>query len=396
MTERIYYKDPTILAFEAKIVETDTKDDLFITVMDRTAFYPTSGGQLYDTGSLNDAKVVEVLEDNDRIIHYTKEGVGKVGDQVAGIIDKKRRQINRQNHTAQHILSQVFYRLYNLETVSVHLGEEYGAIELNTNKMSPEQFLESEKLANEVVNSSLDIETLFIDSSDIDKYPLRKIPKRSGNIRIIKIGEFEYSACGGTHCNSSAEVGLIKLTETEKLRNHVLIKFLAGSLAFEDYSKRYDITSRMTKIMTCNLNDIINKFENLSEDNKGKKKQITQLNKELMPVMIDKIVQNTEIIKDENFVFKIIDEIDKKLLNKIAINISENISGIAVISSDSKLIIAIDKSIKLSAGEIAKAVSSKFNIKGGGNVLLAQMGGTSPDQLDEIRDFIKELVSNEL
>ncbi|MFH2050315.1 MAG: alanyl-tRNA editing protein, partial [bacterium] len=257
MTERIYYKDPNILEFEANIVETGKKGDNYYTVLDKTAFYPTSGGQLYDTGKLNDISVIEVIENNDHILHLTDKEVGKTGGAVRGKIDKQRRQINRQNHTAQHILSQVFFRLFNFVTVSVHLGEQYGAIELNIDKIKQEQLKESEMLANDMVSSNLDIEILFIDSGELNKYPMRKIPERKGTIRIIKIGEFEYSACGGTHCNGTAEVGLIKITDTEMMRNHVLVKFLSGSLAVDDYMKRYDVTYKLATDMTCHYSDLI-------------------------------------------------------------------------------------------------------------------------------------------
>ena len=394
MTERIYYKDPTILEFDASIVETGKKGDQYFTILDKTAFYPTSGGQLYDTGELNNIPVVDVIENNDRILHLTDQQVGETGKKVKGIVNKTRRQMNRQNHSAQHILSQAFVKLYGFETVSVHLGEEYGALELNTNKISSEQLNEIEKIANAVIASNLPIDTLFIDSEDIKDYPLRKIPKRKGTIRIIKIGDFEMSACGGTHCNSTAEVVLLKITEIEKIRKHVLVKFMAGSLAIADYSKRYDITHKISTDMTCHLDDLVGKFEKLTQENREQKNRITQLNKELLPVIIDKIITKSEVIQGIPFVYESLNDIDKKLLNNLTNQVAENIKGVVIINSDSRLIIAVDQSTKLSANEIAKKITSSFELKGGGNTAMAQIGGVDSEQLKNIREFTIKILSN--
>jgi len=395
MTKRIYYNDPTILEFEANIIKTGKRDNQFFTILDKTAFYPTSGGQLYDTGRLNDIAVIDVIEENECILHITEKKVGEAGENTKGIIDQRRRQINRQNHSAQHILSQTFIKLYDLETVSVHLGEEYGAIELNTDTINPAQLKEAEAMANEIIASNLSIEILFVDSEDLKDYPLRKVPDRTGSTRIIKTGDFDISACGGTHCNSTAEVGLIKITEQEKMRNHVLVKFLAGSLAVEDYYLRYDITYRLSTDMTCHVNDLLGRFEKLSEESREQRKQIAQLNKELLPSIIDSISSKAEKVNKFPFVFESLKDFDKKLINNLASQVAQKINGIAIIYSESKIIIAIDKTTKLSAGEIAKKITSNFDLKGGGNTAIAQIGGVDSEQSEKIRDYIIKILSDE-
>jgi len=395
MTKRIYYNDPTILEFEANIIESGKRDNHFFTLLDRTAFYPTSGGQLYDTGRINDIAVFDVIEENNNILHFTDQNVGEAGNKVTGIVDQKRRQINRQNHSAQHILSQSFIKLYDFETVSVHLGEEYGAIELNTDTINPAQLKEAEAMANEILTSNLPIEILFVDSEDLKNYPLRKIPDRTGSIRIIKTGDFDISACGGTHCNSTSEVGLIKITEPEKMRNHVLVKFLAGSLAVEDYYLRYDITCRLSTDMTCHVNDLVGKFEKLSEESREQRKKIAQLNKELLPSIIDGIAAKAEKINKFSFVFESLNDFDKKLLNNMASQIAQKINGIAIISAESKIVIAIDKTTKLSAGELTKKITSFFGLKGGGNSAIAQIGGVDSEQSEKIREYVIKILSDE-
>ena len=394
MTDRIYYKDSAILEFDANIVKTSKEGDKYVTILDRTAFYPTSGGQLHDTGRLNDITVVDVIEDNSHILHLTDQKIGEINEKVNGLVDKTRRQINCQNHSAQHILSQAFVKLYDIATVSVHLGEEYGALELNTDKISSKQLKEIESLSNNIINSNLPIEILFIDSDNLKDYPLRKIPERKGILRIIKIGDYEISACGGTHCNSTAEVGIIKVTETEKIRNHVLVKFLAGTLAFRDYFQRYDITHKLSTEMTSHFSNLVERFHKLTQDNRDQKKQITQLNKELLPVIVDKIATKSEIIQGIPFVYESLNDFDKKLLNNLTIQVTEKIKGIAVIYSGSRLIIAVDQSTKLSAGEITQNITSTFNLKGGGSAAIAQIGEVDTEEVEKIRAFIKKKLSD--
>ncbi|MFH2048385.1 MAG: DHHA1 domain-containing protein, partial [bacterium] len=270
------------------------------------------------------------------------------------------------------------------------------AIELNTDKIDQDKLKESEILANEVVASNLPIDILFIGSDEYDKYPFRKPLQREGTIRVIKIGEFEYSACGGTHCNCTAEVGLIKITDMEMMRNHVLVKFLAGSLAVDDYMKRYDVTYKLSTDMTCHYSDLIGRFEKLTEENKEQKLKIAQLNRELIPVLVEKIITKAEKINGVSLVFESIDETDKKLLNNLTSQIAENITGIAVIYSDSKLIIGADKTSKLSAGELAKKINTAFDLKGGGNAVLAQIGGVDSQKAELVRKFIIKTLSDEL
>ena len=141
MTERLYYKDPALLSFEGTIIESIESDGKHLTVLDKTAFYPTSGGQPHDKGLLNSVAIFDVTESDGNIQHISDSAVGSKGDRVKGEVDSGRRKYFRQLHTAQHILSSVFIELYDFETVSVHLGEDYGAIELKQPSLEDDQLL---------------------------------------------------------------------------------------------------------------------------------------------------------------------------------------------------------------------------------------------------------------
>ncbi|HDL01291.1 MAG TPA: alanyl-tRNA editing protein, partial [candidate division Zixibacteria bacterium] len=232
-TKRLYYTDSNLLSFKAKIVDVKKIENKHITILEKTAFYPTSGGQQHDVGLLQKIPVIDVI-DGDEIQHITESAVGKVGEIVSGQIDYDRRLKNKQQHSAQHILSQSFYRLYNLVTMSVHLGDNYGNIEFDTKELSDDQLQKAEKLLNQVISENRKVEVIFANSNNVSKYNLRKPPKRSGEVRLIQIDDFECTACGGTHVNSTAEIQLIKIISTEKIRGRTAVYFLCGQQAIDD------------------------------------------------------------------------------------------------------------------------------------------------------------------
>lgn len=396
MTKRLYYKDSNLLEFEAEIVKSYKEDNKYFTVLNQSAFYPTSGGQQYDKGFINNIEIVDVSEDeSDGICHVSKSEIGAVGDKVSAVIDKTRRLRHQQQHTGQHILSHVFHELLKLRTESVHLGEEYGAVEVNGSEVSESQLNEIEESANEIIQNNLPVEILFVDSKEIDKLPMRKPPKRSGEIRIIKIGEIEYSACGGTHCNNTGEVGFMKIIGIEKIRGRVSVKFLCGLQLFDDYSARFDITSRLSKELTCHFSSLPAILDKLSNENKQLRYDLSLAQKELLPQIAKRIAEQAEKINNIDFVFHDIGAYDKKLSGQLVNMISDMLNGLAVLISDGKIYIACGEDSNLNAGKIAHSLSEKSNLKGGGNKKMAQLGGVDLEQLNDYKIIIIEIVKDE-
>ena len=214
------------------------------------------------------------------------------GDRVSGRVDEKRRWDNRQKHTAQHILSQAFIRLFEFESVSVHLGEEYAAIELSSGELSRAQMNEAEDEANRIILENMPVSINVVSSDQAAQLPLRKIPQREDNIRIIQIGDYDWSACGGTHCLSTAEVGIIKIVGSERIRDHSVVRFLAGGQAFSDYKDRYEITDSLSRHLTCAVSDLPDKFDKQTVEVKLLRKQITQMQKELLPSKVAELASN--------------------------------------------------------------------------------------------------------
>lgn len=392
MTERLYYKNSDILEFDAKVVENGTNDEKHFVILDRTAFYPTSGGQPHDIGSINEIEVIDVSEDhNGNIRHILKKEISATS--VHGIIDPNRRKYFRQLHTAQHVLSRAFIELFEFETVSVHLGEDYGAIELTNSSVTDEQSKQAETLANQIIENNLSVEIIFAEKDEAIKLPLRKKPEREGTIRIIKIGELDWSACGGTHCNFTSEIGIIKIIAVEKQRGNALIKFLAGKKAKEDYDLRFEISDALTKTLTCSVTDIPDKFQKLTDENKQLKKQLSQLQSELLPMKVEELKASAEQSGNYKIVMQQVSDIDPKLLNQLASETAQKIKGLVALLFENRLCIATSDNIALDSGQIVKQMSVKLDLKGGGGKTLAQLGGVKAEDLNLYRETILAIIN---
>ena len=396
MTERLYYQDSYLLDFDAAIVDSREVEGQWHTVLDRSAFYPTSGGQLHDTGMLGGAEVIEVVEtDSGDVCHVTADKVGAAGDNIKGAVHGVRRQDNRQKHTAQHILSQAFIKVADAETVSVHLGEEYASVELSAGELTVEQLAEVETLSNRIIADNLSVETMFVDSGEAASMPLRKIPDRTGKIRVIRIADLDWSACGGTHCRQTAEVATIKLIGTEKIRSHLSVRFLAGRQALEDYSKRFDITQTLSHQLTCHIDDIAGKFDKLSAENKDQRKQLAELQAKLLPMRAQELAQQAKESGNTNIVFNVEEAGDAQMAAKLAREVVALTKGVAALYAGGRLMIAAHEASGAKAGALAKALSARTSLKGGGSDSQAQLGGADIKQADEYRGILEELLGHE-
>ena len=396
MTERLYYKDSELLEFDATIVESGEAGPPLFVVLDRSAFYPTSGGQSHDTGRLNDVPVIDVVETaTGEVRHLISESIGPAGTRVRGVVDKVRRRRNRQNHTAQHILSAAFFRLYGHRTMSVHLGDEYGAIELQVETISDEQVREVETVANEAIADNVPVEVMFVDSRQIDTLPLRKEPQREGELRIIRIGEFDYSACGGTHCSTSGGVGLVKIIGMDKIRGRVLIKYLAGSLAVSDYARRFEVTDDLAKSFTCHYTDLSAKVGKVRDEAAALRRQLVEAQKELLPIKAEQLSQNPRLCGRYKLVMDRIPGVELSTASRLAGLVADRIAGVVVFFADDKLVLAASAQAGLHAGNLVKRLAAQSGLKGGGNERVAQLGGVQEDLSEQIQNAIVTILQNE-
>ncbi|MEQ8168129.1 MAG: DHHA1 domain-containing protein [Candidatus Eremiobacterota bacterium] len=393
--KRLYYNDSYISTFKGNITDLyPDKDNLYL-IFDRTGFYPSSGGQPCDYGTVEGIPVIDVFEREDgEIVHVIPSSEGhifKTGMNVNCIIDWQRRFDHMQQHTGQHILSQCFFKLYNLETAGFHLGKDISTIDLNIPNLSEEEIFAGEVYANKMVFENRSVYIKYMDKEDPDTV-LRKESKRTGLLRIINIHDFDSSACGGTHCNATGEAGLIVIKDWEKLKEKFRIEFLCGYRAlklFREYSSVFrDISCRFS----VGYHDVLTKIDKLITENKENYKALKKLTEKCMKQEIE-LLNSEKIIKD-NIVYikhiykdKTLEEL-KGLAKNVIMKSNNMIVCLATSPEPCSLIIARSKDLQLNLSELMKNFNGKLTGKGGGTPDFVQGGGY---KLEEIENILLEL-----
>ncbi len=236
MTERLYYHDATSCQFTARVLDRKETDRGPAVRLDRTAFYPSSGGQPYDTGKLNGITVLDVWEDDEDAVWHLLEQMPE-GDEVGGEIDWERRFDHMQQHSGQHLLSAAFVQLLEAPTIGFHLGKDESSIDLDTPDLTWPTAFQVEAEVNRVIWENHPIEIHFVDRDEIHRVPLRKPPQVSGTIRVIWVPGYDASACGGTHVDRTGTVGLVKISRIERYKGGVRVSFVCGGRALRDYQR---------------------------------------------------------------------------------------------------------------------------------------------------------------
>src|SRR5256714_8102742 len=230
VTERLYYNDSRLLEFDARVIGVSQRDDGAVAItLDRTAFYPTGGGQPSDTGTLGEARVIDCLDAEDEgVLHVIQGPVPDVDDTVHGKVDWLRRLDHTQQHTGQHILSAAFVRLFAAPTHSFRVLEHECEIDVALDDPTDERIDQAVDLANQIIWECRPIQIRQVTTQEAESLPLRKEPAREGELRLIEIDEFELTPCGGKHARSTGEVGVIAVRSWERAKGLTRIHFMAG------------------------------------------------------------------------------------------------------------------------------------------------------------------------
>ena len=252
MTERLYYTDSYLREFRARVLA--RSGDGRRIYLDRTAFYPASGGQPYDTGSIAGVPLLEVEDEGERIAHAMASPLrAGEADEVECRIDWARRFDHMQQHSGQHLLSAVFVERFGIATVSFHLGQESSTIDLDTAVLEPARMLEAERGANQAVFENRPLTISFEDADQTRD--LRKPSERAGTLRIVSIEGLDRSACGGTHVTRTGEIGPILLRKLDRIRNTMRVEFLCGGRAIGRARADFDALSRIAQMVSGSLDE---------------------------------------------------------------------------------------------------------------------------------------------
>ncbi len=383
-TEPLYYQDPYLRAFTARVIGRRRHDGKETVALDRTAFYPTGGGQPHDTGTLNDVAVTDVFAEDGLVWHVLAGEL--TADTVTAALDWSRRFDHMQQHTGQHILSQAFIVERNAETVAFHLGATASTIDLNRTDLGPADLAAVEAAANRVLDEARPVTAAFVTQEELARLPLRKPPKITEAIRIVQVTGFDWSACGGTHVANSAQVGLIKIVGAERRGPELRISFLCGGRARADYARLQELMSGLAARFTCAQDEVPHAVERLARENQTTRKALEELEAQWVEATAAAWWATGQQLPNaasgpQRLVVQTAD-IPPERLKKLAQALRERPGTIALLAARGErpqLIFARGDDVALNMGELLRAAAVAGGGRGGGRPEWAQ-GGTPTNE----------------
>ena len=391
MTTRLYYQDSFLYDFDAEVRDVLDSPRPAL-VLDRTAFYPTSGGQVFDTGWITsnaDAKfrVTEVADTEDgRVVHYLEAPLHdsqrealKAGTRVRGQIDAARRRDHIQQHSGQHVLSAAFIRLYNMPTVSFHMADDYCSIDLDTPTLTKEQIESAERLANEIILENRAVDIRFVTRDEAGKLGLRKLPPTERDeLRLIDIRDFDLTACGGTHVAQTGQIASILLRKVEKVRQGWRVEFVAGQRAVSTARRDFTTLTETASLFSAHIYDVPQQARKSLDEIRSLRKQCEQSQEELAAAQAAALLTETPEANGRKLVVRTLADRDLnfvKLLAQKLTRLSTNaVVLLATTSPQPSLVFAQSAGQPFDMGALMKETMAKLGGRGGGSKDLAQGG----------------------
>lgn len=392
-SDRLYYTDAYLIEFDAVVRDVVAKGDRWVAILDRTAFYPASGGQPFDTGTLGEAKVVEVFDQEDGTVGHLIDRTLEKNSRVRGHIDWDRRFDHMQQHTGQHLLSAAFERELSAKTVSFHLGTSSATIDLDKELFS-DQIANAEAAANTVLWEDREVCVKFLTAHEAAKLPLRKEPARSGDVRIIEIKDYDMSACGGTHVRRTGAIGIIGIVGAERFKGGMRVEFVCGSRALRAYRALRDAVTGGVRLLSVLPDELPSAIEKLQTASRAQQKSQEALHERLAAHEAAALAAKGQKIGSFRLVAEALSGWDANGLKKLASSITATPGFVAVLvtsETPSLIVVARSQDVSIDTGDILRKLIDRFGGKGGGKGAMAQGGGLTgapQDILTAVRDFL--------
>ncbi len=384
MTERLYYHDAAVCSFDGAIVAHGV--DVQHAILDRSAFYPTSGGQPHDTGTLNGVPVIDVIDEDDRVVHVLDAPL-PLGP-VHGEVDPVRRRDHMQQHTAQHLLSAIAASRFGWETISVHFGAGHSSIEFDA-AAGDAELHDLEVTANGAVSAARPVTVSFEESAGALARGLRKAPTRSGAIRIVTIEGLDRSACGGTHVSSTSAIGAIMVHGVERVRGHSRVGFLAGDRVLRHLHEREELLARTAEASSCAIDELPEIAAKRQTELRVQRERIETLEREVATARLHALVAATA--PDSDGLRRVVYRSERDsptLLRTMAQDVTtlDRVVFVATLSSPPTVFFATSPGTGIDAGALLKAALGTVGGRGGGSPKAAQGTVTRPELLSGVVD----------
>ena len=409
MTDRLYYHNSFLYDFVAALEDVrKTPDGRTAIVLDRTAFYPTSGGQVFDTGWLElepleaergkflpKLRVSEVAEqEGGPILHFVEGEVPTGAVRVRGFIDVDRRRDHMQQHSGQHILSAAFVELFQMPTVSFHMGEESCTIDLDTRTLTAEQVSKAERRANEIIFEDRPVEMQFVSQQKAQEMGLRKLPPAERDeLRLIGIDKFDLCACGGTHVRSTGQVGMILCRKVEKAKQGYRVEFVCGSRALRYARKDYESLTEAAGLFSAHLWEVPAQIRKQLEEVKSAGKAQHKLLEEIAELRAEQLLADTPEQNGVRLVTQVFADRDLAFLKLLGQKLTQKPGAVAILgagSGQAGLVFAQWPGMKFDMGALMKETMAGLGSRGGGSKDLAQGGVPDSSKLQEIINAIAD------
>jgi alanyl-tRNA synthetase len=426
--ERLYYADSALTQFTATVTDIRERSrsggtSIWQIALDRTAFYPTSGGQPHDTGALAatapsgarlEAPIINVEEDeHGEVWHLTPKPL-LTGTQVEGLIDQKRRMDHMQQHSGQHLLSALFYREFGALTVSFHLGDAVSTIDLNTESLDATQLARIEGLANEIIAEAQPVDHRVVSSDEAQRLlaegKLRKLPPRAGDIRLIVISgespnqaagnsDLDVNPCGGTHVTSTSQIGAVLIRGTERVRQSTRISFLCGNRAIAAVRADDTLLTQLSRELSAPRPDLPSAVGRLKSEARTAAKERQSLREELANYHAARLLVEDPPQNDLRIVRRVFPDRDpdyiKLLASRVASAAAHTVALLASTQQSGQqreepatVVLACSPEPGRNAGELLRSALSTTSGRGGGSATLAQ-GLVPADQLTAVLDALE-------
>ncbi len=393
-TEKLYLTDPYTASFEATVLACDRDESGRIAArLDRTYFYPESGGQPADRGTLGGADVVDVQEDEAGIVlHYLASPVAP--GRAACRIDWNRRFDHMQQHTGQHILSRAFIESGKLVTVSFHLGEEVCTIDLDGPAPDDEIVARAERLANSIVWQDKPVAILTGEAAAAASATLRKpLSKDVVDVRLVHVEGFDTVGCCGTHVRRAGEIGVIKILRYEKTKGVYRVHFIAGKRAFHDFAKKHDIVKNLANRFTTSIEAVEEKIGKLETENQRLRKDAARVSKKLAAYEADRLHGNATQHTGRSYVVEVIGDADDEYLRLLGSSLKAKKSTVGLLGSGAGLVVcnaSDDLDVDIAAAVVNRAKSLGGTGGGKGRFATARLPASVPPA-DFLRQVFEEV-----